>query len=36
MTNTDPFLSISGRQLQESAIRKMGSVIASGPKMCSC
>jgi 2-aminoadipate transaminase len=30
MTNTDPFLSISGRQLQESAIRKMGTVVASG------
>ena len=30
MTNTDSFLSMSGRQLQESAIRKMGTVIASG------
>jgi 2-aminoadipate transaminase len=30
MTNTDSFLSSSGRQMQESAIRKMGTVLASG------
>ena len=30
MTNTDPFLSSAGRQMQESAIRKMGTVLASG------
>src|SRR4051812_6947945 len=30
MTNTEAFLSTAGRQLQESAIRKMGTVIASG------
>lgn len=30
MTNTDPFLSNAGRQMQESAIRKMGAVLASG------
>jgi 2-aminoadipate transaminase len=30
MTNTDTFLSSAGRQMQESAIRKMGTVIASG------
>ena len=30
MTNTDSFLSTAGRQMQESAIRKMGTVLASG------
>ena len=30
MTNTDAFLSSAGRRMQESAIRKMGSVLASG------
>ncbi len=30
MTNTDSFLSNAGRLMQESAIRKMGAVLASG------
>ena len=30
MTNTESFLSNAGRQMQESAIRKMGTVLASG------
>jgi len=30
MTNIDSFLSNAGRQMQESAIRKMGTVLASG------